>query len=122
MEGISELHKKKVDSLKRQIADFYSRGVRFKIFHGSTNSTRVQRFDLDQTLDTSNLDQVLAVDENYAIVEPNVPMDKLVDATLEYGLIPPVVMEFPGITVGGGVQGGLQRVVLSKKVSFMSLV
>jgi FAD/FMN-containing dehydrogenase len=32
-------------------------------------------------------------------------MDKLVEATLEYGLIPPVVMEFPGITVGGGYAG-----------------
>jgi Delta24-sterol reductase len=40
-----------------------------------------------------------------AIVEPNVSMDKLVEATLEHGLIPPVVMEFPGITVGGGYAG-----------------
>lgn len=39
------------------------------------------------------------------IVEPNVPMDRLVEATLKYGLIPPVVMEFPGITVGGGYSG-----------------
>ncbi len=40
-----------------------------------------------------------------ALAEPNVPMDKLVEATLEHGLIPPVVMEFPGITVGGGYSG-----------------
>ena len=33
-------------------------------------------------------------------------MDQLVKATLKFGLIPPVVMEFPGITVGGGIQGG----------------
>lgn len=32
-------------------------------------------------------------------------MDRLVEATLEHGLIPPVVMEFPGITVGGGYAG-----------------
>lgn len=32
-------------------------------------------------------------------------MDLLVDATLPYGLIPPVVPEFPGITVGGGFAG-----------------
>ncbi|KAL3418068.1 FAD binding domain-containing protein [Phlyctema vagabunda] len=32
-------------------------------------------------------------------------MDTLVKATLEHGLIPPVVMEFPGITVGGGYTG-----------------
>lgn len=32
-------------------------------------------------------------------------MDKLVAATLPHGLVPPVVMEFPGITVGGGFSG-----------------
>lgn len=40
------------------------------------------------------------------LVEPNVPMDKLVRATLKFGLVPPVVTEFPGITVGGAIQGG----------------
>lgn len=33
------------------------------------------------------------------------PMDDLVETTLRYGLVPPVVMEFPGITVGGGFAG-----------------
>jgi delta24-sterol reductase len=32
-------------------------------------------------------------------------MDRLVQTTLKYGLIPPVVMELPGITVGGGYAG-----------------
>jgi FAD/FMN-containing dehydrogenase len=32
-------------------------------------------------------------------------MDKLVNATLRHGLIPTVVPEFPGITVGGAIQG-----------------
>ena len=32
-------------------------------------------------------------------------MDRLVEETLKYGLVPPVVMEFPGITVGGGYSG-----------------
>ncbi|KAL5356131.1 hypothetical protein BJX96DRAFT_162217 [Aspergillus floccosus] len=32
-------------------------------------------------------------------------MDRLVEATLKYGLVPPVVMEFPGITAGGGFAG-----------------
>lgn len=27
-------------------------------------------------------------------------MDRLVEATLRHGLVPPVVMEFPGITAG----------------------
>ena len=32
-------------------------------------------------------------------------MDSLVEATLQYGLVPPVVMEFPDITVGGSFAG-----------------
>jgi len=32
-------------------------------------------------------------------------MDQLVKATLAYGFAPPVVMEFPGITAGGGFSG-----------------
>lgn len=40
-----------------------------------------------------------------ALVEPNVSMDALIRETLRYGLIPPVIPEFPGITVGGGFAG-----------------
>jgi delta24-sterol reductase len=51
---------------------------------------------------------VLSIDSqtNTAIVEPNVPMDELVNTTLRYSLLPPVITEFPGITIGGGIQGG----------------
>jgi len=58
-------------------------------------------------VDTSLLNNVLKVDTNSmtALVEPNVPMDALVQATLPHGLVPPVIMEFPGITVGGGFAG-----------------
>ena len=58
-------------------------------------------------VDISSLNHVLRVDtqDKFALVEPNVPMDALVDATLRHGLMPPVVMEFPGITAGGGFAG-----------------
>jgi FAD/FMN-containing dehydrogenase len=58
-------------------------------------------------IDISGLDHILSIDKKAmtAVVEPNVPMDKLINATLREGLIPPIVMEFPGITVGGGIQG-----------------
>lgn len=58
-------------------------------------------------VDTSLLNNVLRVDTETmtALVEPNVPMDSLVQATLPFGLVPPVIMEFPGITVGGGFAG-----------------
>ena len=58
-------------------------------------------------IDITNLNHVLQVNTHArsALVEPNVPMDALVEATLPHGLIPPVVMEYPGITVGGGFAG-----------------
>ncbi len=58
-------------------------------------------------VDISSLNNVLQIDtqEKFALVEPNVSMDALVDATLRHGLIPPVVMEYPGITAGGGFAG-----------------
>jgi len=58
-------------------------------------------------IDTTSLSQALKIDTNTntALVEPNVPMDKLVEVTLQHGLILPVVMEFPGITAGGGFAG-----------------
>ncbi|QQS18618.1 FAD-binding oxidoreductase [Candidatus Saccharibacteria bacterium] len=101
-------HKKRVDGLSEQVNSFYEQKKPFKIYHGSTNSTRVQVFKRNEMLDTSGLNHVLKIDQAKmtALIEPNVPMDKLVKATLKYGLIPPVVMEFPGITAGGGVQGG----------------
>lgn len=101
-------HSKQTAELTTQITTFYEQKRPFKIYHGSTNSTRIQVFKRDEMIDTSGLDHVLHVDSERktVLVEPNVPMDKLVKETLRYGLIPPVVMEFPGITVGGGVQGG----------------
>ena len=72
-------------------------------------------------IDVSHLSQVLSVSRanKTAVVEPNVPMDAFVDATLKKGLLPPVVTEFPGITVGGAIQGGAGR---AAHLSMASLV
>lgn len=96
-----------VSQLQSQISKYYARKVPFRVFHGSTNSTRVLTFKRSEMVDISSLDRVLSIDVNkrVAIVEPNVPMDKLVKACLKNGLVPPVVPEFPGITVGGAIQG-----------------
>ena len=103
-----ERHDEAVRVIASSVSDFYSRKVPFRIYHGSTNSTRPLSFGRDEIIDTSKLCNVVHVDEqsSTALVEPNVPMDALVGATLAYGLVPPVVMEFPGITVGGGFAGG----------------
>jgi len=104
-------HDTEVDKVAASVRGFHERGEKFRIFHGSTNSTRSTAMGKDprKVVDTSALNRVLYVNTDpedlYALVEPNVPMDRLVEATLEHGLIPPVVMEFPGITVGGGYSG-----------------
>lgn len=100
-------HKKAVDGISASVRQFYERKEKFRIFHGSTNSTRGAPRKPGNTIDTSKLSHVLSVNtkNKTALVEPNVPMDRLVEETLKYGLVPPVVMEFPGITVGGGYAG-----------------
>ncbi|THY71984.1 FAD binding domain protein [Aureobasidium pullulans] len=99
-------HNSAVNNLSARVAEFHSNKQKFRISHGSTNSTR-QTSKGPHVLDVSALNKVLRVDvdRKIAYVEPNVPMDRLVEATLPYGLVPPVVMEFPGITAGGGYAG-----------------
>ena len=104
---MEETHKQQVEAIADKVADYYGRKQPFRIYHGTTNTTRIMSFKRDEMIDVGMLGKVLSVDyvKQTAIVEPNLPMDKLVKAMLKYGLIPPVVMEFPGITVGGGIQG-----------------
>lgn len=100
-------HNEVASAIASSVERFYQKKEAFRIYHGSTNSTRDSNRRRDRMIDTSQLNRVLKVDtENRtALVEPNVPMDSLVAEVLRYGLVPPVVMEFPGITVGGGFAG-----------------
>lgn len=100
-------HRQAVSAIAAAVKSFYDRQQPFRVYHGTTNSTRTQVFKRDQMVDVSALSQVLAVDlvKRTVLAQANVPMDELVRATLPYNLVPPVVMEFPGITVGGGLQG-----------------
>lgn len=104
-----DAHQREVDLISERVRGFYNRKEKFRIHHGSTNSTRKSALGRDPrtVVDTSRLNHVVSVDvgKRTALVEPNVPMDRLVEETLKYGLVPPVVMEFPGITVGGGYAG-----------------
>jgi Delta24-sterol reductase len=100
-------HRELVEDLACQVRGFYQRGEKFWVHHGSTNSTRHKKYTSDNSIDISGLNQVLAIDteKHTVLAEPNVPMDKLVEITLRHKLIPPVVPEFPGITVGGAFSG-----------------
>ncbi|EAQ87374.1 hypothetical protein CHGG_03993 [Chaetomium globosum CBS 148.51] len=104
-------HERIVSRLASEVQHFSERGERFRINHGSSNSTRPA--SIGNLLDISGLNNVLFISkgdpdlglESWCLAEPNVPMDKLVEATIPHGLVPPVVMEFPGITVGGAFSG-----------------
>jgi len=102
-----EQHRESVAKLTARVRSFYERKLTYSIYHGSTNSTRQILLDPSRIIDTSNLCHVLEVDTEraIAIVEPNVPMDLLVRETLRHKLVPPVIPEFPGITVGGAFAG-----------------
>jgi delta24-sterol reductase len=100
-------HRTDVEVIAAQVRELYHQQEPFRINHGSTNSTRRSVLERKRTIDISHLKYVLDVNvESRTVrVEPNVSMDRLAETTLKYGLIPPVVMEFPGITVGGGYAG-----------------
>ena len=109
--GCMQEHAYRVRTIQQQVSRFYAQKQQVRIFHGHTNSTRRPEFHKDHTIDTSALNHIIAINkkELYVLVEPSVSMEQLVGETLTHGLVPPVVMEFPGITVGGGIQGGPAR-------------
>jgi delta24-sterol reductase len=106
-QNIMDAHDQAVAAIASSVRKFNDRKEPFRIYHGSTNSTRQSQYRRNRMVDTSAMSRVLKIDteRETALVEPNVPMDRLVEATLQHGLIPPVVMEFPGITVGGVFAG-----------------
>ncbi|CAH0018626.1 unnamed protein product [Clonostachys rhizophaga] len=95
-----EDHSKHVYEVALDVRRFFEIGESYRVFHGSSNSTRPRHGSQQNVVDISMLSN------HVALVEPNVPMDRLVETTLTYGLVPPVVMEFPGITAGRGFSTG----------------
>ncbi|KAH8161444.1 hypothetical protein CIB48_g6803 [Xylaria polymorpha] len=103
-----ERHRRAVRLIAATVRGYFEQSIPFRIMHGSTNSTRPSHLkSRARFVDIGALKDVLEVDaaRGVALVEPNVPMDRLVEQTLRHGLVPPVVMEFPGITAGGGFAG-----------------
>jgi delta24-sterol reductase len=100
-------HAEAVAKIVNKVKDFHSRQVPFRIYHGATCSTRRLNLQRDEIIDTSEIVNIIAVDSKRMtmLVEPNVPVDKLLETARSIKLMPPVVMEFPGITVGGGFAG-----------------
>jgi delta24-sterol reductase len=89
-----ELHQSIVARLASEVARFSATETPFRIYHGSTLSTRQSSRQRDRVVDVSPLCHVLQFNKanKTVLVEPNVPMDRLVEATLAGGLLPKVVM------------------------------
>ncbi|KAJ9627645.1 hypothetical protein H2203_002857 [Taxawa tesnikishii (nom. ined.)] len=102
-----EQHKKAVADIAAKVASFHKRKVPFRVYHESTNSTRHIQHDPRKVVNTGPLSHIISIntEKQVALVEPNVPMDTFVKATLERGFVPQVVPEFPAITVGGAFSG-----------------
>ena len=94
-----------VNCIAATVRGFFTRREALRINHGSTNSTRPAHNS--QEVDISMINNITEIheDSRTAVVEPNVPMDKLVQPTLARRFVPPVIMEFPGTTVGSGFTG-----------------
>jgi delta24-sterol reductase len=94
-----------VASISQCVKKFYENKVPFRIYHGSSNSTRAAA--RQEIVDISKLNNVISIDESKktALVEPGIAMDELVKKLLPLDLMPAVVPEFPGITAGGAFAG-----------------
>ncbi|KAB8356481.1 hypothetical protein FH972_024064 [Carpinus fangiana] len=99
-------HDAAVARIAIQVQAYHVAQTAFRINHGSSNTTR-SRGVSESYITISQLQHILHVsaESNTALVEPNVALDTLIEATLPLQRMPPVVMEFPGITVGGGFSG-----------------
>lgn len=104
--SLMDAHRVAVRKISHRISLYNKTKTPFRLHHGgSTNSTK--QVSAVATVDTSTLNHVLRIDtlRKTCLVEPNVPMDALVDACLLHALVPPVIPEFPGITTGGAFAG-----------------
>ncbi|CAI6097626.1 unnamed protein product [Clonostachys chloroleuca] len=105
--ALMEQHNKAVARIQERVKHFYAEKKPFRIYHGSTSSTRPMSFTRDEIVDTSDMDRIFPVNKETMTVqcEPKVPMDVLAAHCIKEGVIPKIVMEFKGITVGGGFSG-----------------
>jgi FAD/FMN-containing dehydrogenase len=92
-------HQQKLDKVVNRVKALSLDNEKAYVFHGSTNTTRALNFKKSNIVDLSDFGEILEIDEQNQTItaEPNVPMDRLVDATLKHNLIPPVVMEWVAV-------------------------
>lgn len=113
-----DIHAKEVERLQGQIKNLSAKRMQsnshelppVSLRYGSKSSYTIRTKsykDGCSRIDCSELNKVIEVDPNRRTikVEPRVTMEQLVEATLPYGLTPPIVPEIKDITVGGAIMG-----------------
>ncbi|RMZ75440.1 hypothetical protein DV737_g5300, partial [Chaetothyriales sp. CBS 132003] len=105
--SLQEQHDRDVARICEQVKKFHSDQKHFRIYHGSSGSTRPIAFQAGSYIDTSMLNRTFPVDKAKKTikVEPKIHYDELVAATLKEGYMPLIVPELKALTVGGGFAG-----------------
>lgn len=106
-------HNTAVSHIQQRVSHFHASKTQYRIFHGGTNSTRSLQLDRTKIIDTSMLTNILSVhlppppssSTPTILVEPNTSMSALLAACLAHNILPKVIPELPGITVGGAYSG-----------------
>lgn len=103
-------HFKEISELSRQLKSTYPGKELISLLKvgRESNTTRSNLYKKKcLQLNLSSFDKVLKIDleKMSAWVEPQITMEELCKQTLACGLIPRVVPEFKGITVGGAING-----------------
>lgn len=106
-----ERHRKKISLIQKELKRLLPENSPLhRKRHSSLQSHMTSLFQPSSkkaTVDFQNLKEIIEIDPIQKIVwtEPGVTMEKLCKYTLKHGLIPSVVPEFKGITVGGAIMG-----------------
>jgi len=104
---MKSLHDEDVKKIQAQLKAQEGYPLSLKPSHHHTSNMIFEKKYKEKTssLDISRLNRILSIHETYVHVEPKVTMEYLAKKTLEKGLIPYVLPEFKGITVGGAIMG-----------------
>jgi hypothetical protein len=100
-------HQKKIIALQQEIRK-QAAPLALTYGKGYSNTTRSKSYKKGcLPLPCNSLNQIIQIDtqKKRLWTEPRVTMEALVKATLAHGLIPSIVPEFKGITVGGAIMG-----------------
>src|ERR1051325_3790898 len=103
-------HEEKVAAIAAEVRERVAHGEPVHIFKGGVHHFVPLPGDArfrGRPIDVSSLNRILEIDSarQTCTAEPGVTFAELVRATLEHGLLPAVVPELEGITVGGAVAG-----------------